>query len=814
MATSPTRGIAIRFDKVYGRQHREAVVFDTDLLRYSVGWEGDFFDLKGVVFDGTRETHPLISGETQFANPKAPGWSTQPEFIDPRQIPYGPLPREHGHFKGLYLHHNRVILAYTVGKTEVLEMPGLEMGKEMTAFSRELDLRSLTSELFLQVAASPQPGERILALDGRELSQGAEAGESIAVLGGAGRVTAAAVVGAPAGTRWLTDRGRIRLQLPAISAARLKLLIWSGAQVELDSFRHLAAQALAARDLRPLTNGGPRRWRQTLTTSGRMGDGDGPYLIDEITVPEENPWDSWMRFGGFDFFEDESRAAICTWNGDVWVVSGLTSALGHLRWQRLASGLFQPLGLHIVDDQIYVLGRDQITLLHDLNGDGEADYYENFNNDHQVTEHFHEFAMDLQQGPDGDFYYMKGGRHALDAVIPRHGTLIRVSRDGSRSEILANGFRAPNGLLITPEREFWSSDQQGHWTPANRINLIQPGEFHGYRWSYHQGQPPTDFVQPLAWIHPGVDRSPSTFVKIDSDRWGPFHDRILGLSYGTGKIELVFRQDIDDISQGGVTPFPLNFNTGIMRGRFRGGDGQLYVCGLFGWAGDRTRAGGFYRVRYTGKPILMPEHLEVARDGVLVRFTEPLQPDSALDRGSYHAQVWNYRWREEYGSPDYRLDGREGRDTLTLRSVALSPDSRTVFLEFPDLTPVMQMHTDFNLRSTAGTGLRSFVHHTIQRLGTASGWERIDDRWTVGTIRQAVQLGEEAPGLIQGVRSVSELQVGAESRVSRLAALYVEQDSPPSALVPAGPFRSRWRGYLKLPLNEQAAFHSQGRGQG
>ena len=458
------KGIAIRFDKVYGRPHREAVVFDTDLLRYSVGWEGDFVDLKGVVFDGSHETHPLISGEPLFANPKLPGWSSQPEFIDPRQIPYGPLPREHGHFKGLYLHHNRVILSYSVGVTEVLEMPGLERFQGLTAFSRELDLRSLTSELFLQVAASPRQGERILALDGRELGQDAEAGESIAVLGGVGRVTAAAVVGAPPGTRWLTDRGRIRLQLPTISAACLKPLIWSGAQVELDSFRHLAAQALGARDLRPLTNGGPRRWRQTLTTSARMGDGDGPYVIDEITAPQENPWDSRMRFGGFDFFENESRAAICTWNGDVWVVSGLTSALRQLRRQRMASGLFQPLGLQIVDDQIYVLGRDQITLLHDLNGDGEADYYENFNNDHQVTEHFHEFAMDLQQGPDGDFYYMKGGRHALDAVIPRHGTLIRVSRDGSRSEILANGFRAPNGLLITPEGEFWSSDQQGHWT--------------------------------------------------------------------------------------------------------------------------------------------------------------------------------------------------------------------------------------------------------------------------------------------------------------------------------------------------------------
>ena len=124
----------------------------------------------------------------------------------------------------------------------------------------------------------------------------------------------------------------------------------------------------------------------------------------------------------------------------------------------------------------------------------------------------------------------------------------------------------------------------------------------------------------------------------------------------------------------------------------------------------------------------------------------------------------------------------------------------------------MQMHIDFNLRSTSGAGLRSFVHHTIHRLGKTSGWERIGDDWRVGNIRDDVQLGEEAPGLIQEVRSVSAPQVEAEARVSRFAAMYVEEGAAPSALVPGGTFRARWRGYLKLPLNEMTVFHVEGRG--
>jgi hypothetical protein len=45
----------------------------------------------------------------------------------------------------------------------------------------------------------------------------------------------------------------------------------------------------------------------------------------------------------------------------------------------VATGLFSRWA-KIVDDKVCVLGRDDHQL-HDLNGDGEADFYENFNND-------------------------------------------------------------------------------------------------------------------------------------------------------------------------------------------------------------------------------------------------------------------------------------------------------------------------------------------------------------------------------------------------------------------------------------------------
>ncbi|MDP7640079.1 MAG: heme-binding protein, partial [Candidatus Hydrogenedentes bacterium] len=338
------------------------------------------------------------------------------------------------------------------------------------------------------------------------------------IVGSAGAPLAelvAAVREGGAGSRFVSVEGEggvsdLRLTVPAgDDPLRLSLCLGRVPRKKaLDSFAEVVRSSENAVDLTSFTKGGPAHWTEKLVTQGKRGNDDGAYAIDIIEHPADNPYRSWLRFGGFNFFEDDSRVAICTWSGDVWIVEGINESLDKLTWQRIASGMFQPLGIAIVDGDIYVLCRDQITVLRDLNGDGETDFYENFNNDHQVTEHFHEFALDLKYAIDGNFYYTKGGRHGADSITPNHGTLIRVSRDGTKSEFVANGFRAPNGLGLGPAGEFLIADNEGHWTPANRINWVKPGGFYGYMWGYHEGQTINGFDEPLCWIHPSIDRSP------------------------------------------------------------------------------------------------------------------------------------------------------------------------------------------------------------------------------------------------------------------------------------------------------------------
>ena len=462
-------------------------------------------------------------------------------------------------------------------------------------------------------------------------------------------------------------------------------------------------------DPHSLCTGGPARWPEILTTRGRLGFGAGPYVVDTLTCPDENPWKSWLRFVAMDFFSD-GRAAVSTWNGDVWIVSGINAQLKELKWKRYAAGLFEPLGLKVLNDQLYVLERSQITRLHDLNSDGEADYYENFNSDAPIGPSYHAFAFELQTDRAGNFYYSRCG-HRVDPALPLNGGVIKVSADGSKSELIATGMRAPNGLSVGPNDEITTADNQGNWTPTSRIDFIEPGGFYGFVPHARTPEAPTDYRKPLCWIPYQLDNSSGSQIWVTSQKWGPFFGQLLHTSYGKGTLFLVLREGT---SQGGVVQFPLRFETGIMRGRFHPLDGQLYVCGLKGWQTAGGRDAALHRVRYSGGKVRMPESLRVKSDGLTIGFTCALH-ESAADPQNFGIEQWNYLWSEKYGSPEFSVTdpNRQGRDKVEIESVALSEDHKSVRLKIPGLKPVMQMEIKLRVKAEDGTLISQTIHNTI-----------------------------------------------------------------------------------------------------
>jgi len=532
----------------------------------------------------------------------------------------------------------------------------------------------------------------------------------------------------PAGSQWsMGEKGSLLLSLPeGPETLTFVLAVASAPDEKLDANLASALSSQAPLDLRSLTRGGPRRWLDELETVWIEGPDNGPFAVDVLSIPSSNPWFAQLRLTGFDFYADGNRMAVCSWDGDVWLVSGLrkegTDSRRVLKWRRIASGLYQPLGLRIVDEQIHVACRDQITILRDLNQDGETDFYECLNSDHQVTEHFHEFAMGLQTDNDGNFYYAKSARHALPAIVPHHGTLLRVSKDGSRTEIIANGFRAANGVCLNPDGTFVVTDQEGHWNPKNRINWVtppKPGErprFYGNMFGYHDITDASDRAMepPLCWITNSFDRSPAELLWVTSDKWGPLKGSLLNLSYGYGKIFVVpfeqTGQGEQRMTQGGMCELPLPvFPTGILRGRFHPMDGHLYTCGMFAWAGNATQPGGMYRVRATGRPMHLPIGLSARTRGIQIRFTEELDP-AGIEASQFTVRTWSLRRTADYGSRHH------DEKSLKIASVSLSDDRRTINLEIPEIQTTWCMSIEYKLRGADGTPVQGLIHNTIHAL--------------------------------------------------------------------------------------------------
>ncbi|MFO1065723.1 MAG: TIM barrel protein [Pirellulales bacterium] len=434
--------------------------------------------------------------------------------------------------------------------------------------------------------------------------------------------------------------------------------------------------------LRNLTSGGPAQWPQVFEVQGKLGSG-GPYTVDTIPMPFDNPWHALMFVGDHDFLPDGS-ALLCTMQGDVWKVSGLDASLKSVRWRCIATGLFHALGLVTVGSDIYVLGRDQITRLHDLNGDEEIDFYECFSRACETSPAGHDFTCGLWRDTQGNFYTASG----------KQG-LVKISADGKNLTVLATGLRNPDGLGLYPDGTVTAPSSEGDWVPASMIAAIPPQRASQPMYFGHGG--PRGGKQPdlpLMYLPRGIDNSAGGQAFIDSDRWGPLKGQMVHVSYGAASYFLLLKDEVAGQLQGAVVPMPGEFRSGTHRARFNKHDGQLYVSGMAGWGNYSPDDGCFQRVRYTGEPVQMPIAFHTHENGVTLKFTQPIDESVAREPSRYFAQAWNYRYSGGYGSPEFstrHIDLR-GHDILAVTAVHRMGDGRELFLEIPDIQPVNQLH--------------------------------------------------------------------------------------------------------------------------
>jgi glucose/arabinose dehydrogenase/cytochrome c2 len=663
--------------------------FDTDLLRVAAIWTGHGVtddalaqlsyqnrDLKTV---GGQSRLPKPDGPLWMVNGIYPGWQIgeQISLDDPREPQpskeepgRGPLPAEMGRFKAVRHVGGAVVLEYTVAGAVVQEWMTTATRGESRAVQRSFRIAP-SAKLLNLVVAQTMPGEKKL-------------------------VGNLSLAGSP-GTASMEDQPDALVVHVPPHETSVEFSITLGD----DS----GATFGAARQPVPATDGAVavQRWPQEVTTKAVLSPAQDAYVVDDIPLPLENPWRRNVRLCDVAFFKDGTAAGV-TVDGDVWMIRGLRENLGEVRWKRFASGLHEPMGLVIRDEQIFVFDRNGIWRLRDTNGDGEADVHELFSNVFPQSAESREFPNSIKLAPDGSFVIAKGGQQA-STVSRLNGSVLRVAPDGQSFTVLGHGFRQPFAGVNPRTGAVTASDQEGNYTPTTPLHLLQKDEFHGFLSELLPKEKyPEPIADPLTWIPHQINPSAASQVWLFGARMGPLNDALIHVGFNRPELFRVLLNERFAKPQAAVVSVVRDFDVPVLNATLNPVDGWLYLAGfqVIGWGTTAKRISAFARTRYTGAACTLPREVVPMDKGVLLRFDVALDPKKAADPASYSIESWHYQRTYKYGSPHLKADGTPGQDWITPSSAYLAKDGKSVFVGVPQMTPVMQMRIGWSLATADG----------------------------------------------------------------------------------------------------------------
>ncbi len=425
------------------------------------------------------------------------------------------------------------------------------------------------------------------------------------------------------------------------------------------------------------------------------------------------PDDFLPKVGGMDFL-DNGKLVISTWDatGSVYLLSNLEAEdPNDIVVKKIADGFAEPLGLKVVDNEIYILQKQELTKLVDLDGDEISDEYQTISNDWKTSANFHEFSFGLVY-QDGYFYanlataIVPGGA-SVNPQIEDRGKVMKINAATGAVEFIAHGLRTPNGIGIGVDDEIFVSDNQGDWLPASKIMHVKPGVWFGSRSVDFEGTEDLKPLLPVVWLpQDEIGNSPSTPMLIKD---GPYAGQMMHGEVTHGGLKRVFVEKVNGDYQGVVFRFIQGLEAGINRMAY-GPDGSLYVGGI-GNPGNWAQTGklwyGLQRLKYNDEPTFEMLAIRAKTNGVEIEFTEPLKEGDGWNFSDYDIKQWSYVPTIDYGGP--KID----EEKLRIRSVNISEDRKKVFLELSGMKKdrVVYIHL-----------LKHFVSAAGRQLWSTEGW--------------------------------------------------------------------------------------------
>lgn len=416
---------------------------------------------------------------------------------------------------------------------------------------------------------------------------------------------------------------------------------------------------------------------------------------------------------------DRDRVAVTIRKGEIWILKGVfDNPPQNVEYHLFASGLHEPLGLLWHEGAFYTVQRTELTRIRDRDGDGTADEYLTVAKGWGVTGHYHEYAYGPKLDQEGNLWLtlniglgLKGEQLKRTVSDPTLGVSqgrwrgwgMKVTPEGELIPVAA-GMRSPSGIGMNREGDMFYTDQQGNWVATNSLHHLREGAFYHHPealasmhlpgspitgiTSLPEGLPFPEAVKrlpqmrpPAVWLpYKKAGQSPTDILLDDSGgKFGPFDGQLFIGEFTLASIQRVFLEKVDGEYQGAVFPFRRGLASAVLR-LGQGADGSMLV-GLSnrGWSSLGTASYGLQRLVWSGRNPFEIQEMRATPDGFELLFTEPVDPQTAADVGSYAISSYTYLYHQTYGSDEIQ------RQELKINSAEVSEDCRRVRLSVSGL---------------------------------------------------------------------------------------------------------------------------------
>ncbi|MDW3650556.1 MAG: PA14 domain-containing protein [Bacteroidia bacterium] len=432
------------------------------------------------------------------------------------------------------------------------------------------------------------------------------------------------------------------------------------------------------------------------------------------------------KVGGLDFLDERGdKLLVSTWDpeGSVYMLEGVQSGNPeNVTVTRIAKGLAEPLGLKVVDGDIYVLQKQELTQLIDHDGDMIIDEYKTVSNEWKVSANFHEFAFGLAY-QDDHFYFtlataiLPGGASA-NPQIPDRGKAVKVNRTTGELTFIAHGLRTPNGIGEGVKEQLFIADNQGDWLPASKIVHVKDGAWYGSRSVDFAGTANLTETLPVVWLpQDEIGNSPSQPAYLNV---GPYKGQMIHGEVTHGGIKRVYVEEVEGQLQGCLFRFSQGIEAGVNR-LIWGPDGSLYIGGV-GNPGNWSHQGGNWyglqRMTYNEKTAFEMLKVSAKPNGMEIEFTEALPEAMAKDPTSWNIQQWFYLPTANYGGP------KMNEEQLNVNTIELSSDRKRVFLGLDGMKEghVVYINIHAPFKSDSGQSLWSTeAWYTLNKIPASLG---------------------------------------------------------------------------------------------